>query len=91
VAEFVLDFLLYFFIWFILVYCIQKYLLEIKPSKIRAIVLWSLATIIIVGALFIASSPDHLIYLRRTNAIEIKQSGLKFLWQQVPRLSNEAR
>jgi hypothetical protein len=29
--------------------------------------------------------------LRRTDAIEIKESGLKFLWQQVPRLSNEAR
>jgi hypothetical protein len=91
VAEFVLDFLLYFLICFFMVYCIQNYLLEIKPSKIRTIVLWSLATIIIVGALFIASSPDHLIYLRRTDTMEIKESGIKFLWQQVPQLSNEAR
>jgi cytosine/uracil/thiamine/allantoin permease len=49
VAEFALDFLLYFLICFFVVYCIQNYLLEIKPFKIRTIVLWSLATIIIVG------------------------------------------
>jgi hypothetical protein len=90
-AEMVLDFLLYFFIWLILVYCIHNYLLEIEPSKIRTIVFWSLATIIIVAIAFIASSPDHLIYLRRPDAMEIKESGLKFLWQQPPQLSTKAK
>lgn len=85
VLELFADFLIYFLIWFVLVFCINQYLTKIKTYKIATIGLWTISGIIILGASFIASFPEHIFRFKRTYDMEIMESGYKFVWQNTER------
>lgn len=85
VIELIADILIYFFIWFAIVFCINKYLTKIKTYKIVTIGLWVITGILILGASYIASSPEHIFYFKRPYNIEIIETGYKFVWQHTER------
>jgi hypothetical protein len=85
VIELVADLLIYFLIWFVIVFCINRYLTKIKTYKIVTIGLWTIAGIIIIGASYIASFHENIFHFKRPYNIEIMETGYKFLWQHTER------
>lgn len=85
VIELIADILIYFLIWFAVVFYINKYLTKIKTYKIVTIGLWAITGILILGASYIASSPEHIFYFKRPYNMEIMETGYKFFWQHTER------
>jgi hypothetical protein len=85
VLELIVDFLIYFLLWFAIVFSINKYLTKIKTYKIVTIGLWTISVIIILGASYIASFPEHIFYFKRPYEMEIMETGYKFIWQKTER------
>lgn len=85
VLELIADFLIYFIFWFILVFCINKYLLKIKSFKIVTIPLWFISGTLIFFATYIASFPDVHFYFKQRDEMEIMETGYKFIWQHTER------
>jgi len=85
VTELIADILIYFFIWFAIVFCINRYLTKIKTYKIVTIGLWTISGIIIIGASYIASFPEHIFHFKRPYDMEIMETGYKFFWQHTER------
>lgn len=85
VTEFIFDFLTYFSFWFLLVFCIDRFLIKIITQKILTIVLWALSGLIISGTILIASDSNHIYYVKRPFDISIMETGYKFVWQQTTR------
>lgn len=85
VIELIADILIYFLIWFAVVFNINKYLTKIKTYKVVTIGLWAITGILILGASFIARSPEHIFYFKRPYNMEIMETGYKFVWQHTER------
>ena len=85
VTEFIVDFLTYFSFWFLLVFCIDRFLIKIITQKILTIVLWALSGFIISGTTLIASDSNNIYYVKRPFEIAIMETGYKFVWQQTTR------
>lgn len=85
VTELTIDFLTYFLFWFVVVFCINRFLTKINPHKILTIVLWTLTGLVISGAGLIASNSDNLFFVKRSFDIDIMETGYKFVWQQTER------
>jgi hypothetical protein len=85
VIELIADILVYYLIWFVIVFCINKYLTKIKTYKIVTIGLWTISGIIILGASYIASFPENIFHIKRPYDMEIMQTGYKFVWQHTER------
>ena len=84
-TELVLDFLIYFLFWFIVIFCINRFLVRIKQHKIVTIGLWAVCGIIFCLAGLIASNSTNLFYLKRPFDIEVMETGYKFVWQKTER------
>lgn len=85
ILEFLIDFFIYFLFWFILVFLIHRFLTKLCLHKILTIAIWSIAGLIICGAVFIASFPDNIFYLTRTYEMEVMETGYKPIWQRIER------
>jgi hypothetical protein len=85
VLELCVDFFIYFLIWFVLLFLINKYLTKIKTYKIATIGLWTISGIMIFGASYIASFSENVFRFKRTYDMEIIESGFKFVWQDTER------
>jgi hypothetical protein len=86
--EFFVDFLTYFLIWILVFYCINRFWRKINPTKWLTIFLWSIAGLIICGASFIAANLDHVVYLKRPFDMEVKESGFRFIWEEMEHMDN---
>lgn len=84
-TELFADLLTYFLFWYVIIFCIDRFGIEIKINKIVTIVLWSLTAIVVSGAALIASNPDNLFYVKRPFDIEIMETGYKLVLQQTER------
>ena len=84
-AEFFTDFLIYFLFWFVVVFCINRFLAEIKLHKILIIGLWAVSILIICIAGLIGSNSNNIFYLKRPFDVKIIETGYKFVWQQIER------
>lgn len=85
ILEFLVDLSVYFLFWFMLVFCIHRFVTSIRPHKIFTTGLWTIAGLIIFWATFIASFPENRFYLRRSYDMEIIETGYKFVWKQTDR------
>jgi hypothetical protein len=85
ILELFVDFLTYFLFWFLLVFCINKYLAQIKTYKVVTTVLWAISGIIILGTSYTASFPEHIFFLKRPYDMEIMETGYKCVWQETKR------
>jgi hypothetical protein len=85
VTELIVDILIYFIIWFIAIYCINRFLTKIKTHKIVTIALWTITVFIISGAAYIANYRENIFYVKRPFDIDVMETGYKFVWQQTIR------
>lgn len=83
--EFLIDLLLYFTFWLVLVFCVNRYIMPVKTSHFATILLSTLSTLIFVHTILMASNKDHLFYLKRGFDMEVMETGFKFRWQSQPR------
>jgi hypothetical protein len=86
VFEMIVDFIIYFLFWFMLVFFVSRYLTKIRIHKIVSFGLWTISGVIILGASYIANFPEHIFYFKRTYDMEIMETGYKFFWQPTERL-----
>jgi hypothetical protein len=85
VLELFANFFIYFLFWFLVVFCVNKYLTRIRTYKIVTIALWTISGLIILGASYIASFPEHIFHFKRPYDMEIMDTGYKFIWQHTER------
>jgi hypothetical protein len=85
IAEFVVDLLSYFLFWWVVVFCIYRFVVNIKLHKLVTIILWTLTGLVIGGSGLIASNKDNLFYLKRPFNIEVMTTGYQFIWQRIER------
>lgn len=85
VLELLLDILVYFAFWLVLIFFINKYVLKIKMKKLITITLLSVAGILLAFMIWIASNSDNIYTLKRSFEIETKDTGWKFIWQEEPK------
>lgn len=85
ILELLADFLVYFLFWFLMMYCINNYVLAIRTHKLVTIGLWSIAGLLLLGASYIASFPEHLFHFKRHYDLEIRATGYTFTWEHVKR------
>lgn len=85
ILEFFVDLLAYFMLLYAVIYCINRYLVPIRPARIVTVIVWVLTTLVIGGAGFISSNPNHLFYVKRPFDMEVLDAGYKFTWQPTER------
>lgn len=82
VMEFLADLLTYFSIWLIVIFCIHRFWIQLKPTKIITLFLWTMTGLIITAGALIAFQPNNLFYFRRTFDMEIMETGYRVIWQK---------
>jgi len=82
ISEFIIDLLVYFSFWYLLIFLINRYVGRITINKITSIGLWSITLLTIIGTSFIAFDTNNIYYVKRPFKIEIIETGYKFIWQQ---------
>ena len=80
VLEFMVDFLIYFSFWFLLIVLIHRYLKRIKISKILSGILWVFSTIIFAFAIWISSFTELNLEFKREWEMGVIKSGFKPIW-----------
>jgi len=83
--EFISDLLIYFVFWFLIITCINYYIIKIRPYKALTILLWSLSAIIIGFNALIWSNNDNTFYMKREYKFEVLTTGYQFMWDNVQR------
>ena len=78
IIEFVIDLLTYFLFWFIVIFCINRFLCKIRTHKIITISLWILCTLAIINGMIFCG--NNIYYIKRPFDIEIIKTGYKFFW-----------
>jgi hypothetical protein len=83
--EFLVDFLTYFFICFLLVFLVKRYLAKIKIPNLLTGILWTFSTLIFGFAIWIASFTEQIIQTRRNWDMKVLETGYKFTWMHQDR------
>lgn len=91
IAEFVADLLTHITFWFLIIFCIHKYVLVINISKILIIILWAITITVSSLVIFVAVMPDQVFKFRRDWEMQVIDTGYKFIWQnrERPVIGNE--
>lgn len=85
VMELIIDLLIYFLFWLLLVFIINRFFVKIVVSKILIIFLMTMNALIFSGAIFIASMRENIFKLKRNFDVEVKETGYNFIWQNTQR------
>ncbi len=85
VIEFLLDLLTYFLFWFVLLFCVDRYVNTIRTHKIATICLWILSSFFIAFGILVASNKDNIFFLKRPYEVEVLETGYRFVWENVVR------
>jgi hypothetical protein len=86
--ELLIDLLIYFCFWFIIVFCVDKFIVKIKLYKVVSILLLTIGGLFTFCLTYIACMPDNLFYVKRNFDIDILATGHKFMWDGNPRPEN---
>lgn len=85
IAEFFIDLIIHFSLWFLIIFFIHQYIVRINIPKFLAIALWIITTVTLSLAIFIAAMPDQIIKFKRDWDMQVIDTGYKFIWQQQKR------
>lgn len=85
VTEFVANLLVYFLFWFILVFCVNRFVTKVTVPKAVTIGLWILSGLIIAFATFLAANKENIFYVKRPFSVEVMETGFQFGWQRIER------
>ncbi len=80
--ELILDLSFYFFVWLLIVYCINRYLRPVRIRKIWVVLLFFPTIIIMALYGWVASFPENIYYFNRDFDMKILSTGYRFVWQQ---------
>jgi amino acid transporter len=81
IPQLLIDLLVYFTFWFILIYCIRRYILPIKINRFISIVLVSITVLIIALNAWVLSFEETKFYFKKDFQTEIITTGYRFIWQ----------
>lgn len=84
-TEFTIDLLAYFLFWFVLIFCINRYLTKVKTFKLVTIALWTISGLTISFGTLMASNEDNLFYIKRPFDMRVLETGYEFIWQNTER------
>ncbi len=80
VIELLVDFIIYFLFWFLMVLLIKRVWTQITISKILKSVCWTLAILTISCWTFIFTISEKQIKLKRDWDMQVLTTGYKFTW-----------
>ena len=80
--EFIADFTFYFICWVIILYLINKFIFQIKPSKWIYMIPYVIALLFLIPAILIASMPENVFSIKRDFDIELLDSGVDVIWHK---------
>jgi hypothetical protein len=86
--ELLIDLLTYFSLWFVIVFCIDKFIFKIKLHKIVTILLLTTGGLFTCSLTYIASFHENLFYAKRNFDIDVLVTGYKFMWEGNTRPAN---
>lgn len=89
VLELLVDFLIYFLFWFLVVVGVHYLVVKINPYKPLTIVLWVISGLVLLGATYLASFPEHIFYAKRPYDMKVLKTGYTFSWQQPVRPNDQ--
>ncbi|NHM07504.1 hypothetical protein G4D82_09755 [Flavobacterium sp. CYK-4] len=85
VMELIIDLVVYFLFWSLLIFIINRFFLKIQVPKILMIFLMSISMLIVCCFIFIASMRENIFILKRDFDVEVKETGYNFIWQNTQR------
>lgn len=85
VFEYLVDLVVYFGFWLLLVWLIHRQLLTIHIHWLIAVLLQLIAGIIVFFTVLVATMPEHVYYGHNPYQTVTKASGFKFIWEGNPR------
>jgi hypothetical protein len=88
VSEFLVDLLIHYTFWFVVVLLIKRFIIKISLHKIIPIFLLSIAGLLTAGLILIASNSDNVYKIKRQFDIEILKTGYRFVWDGYSRPEN---
>jgi len=89
ILELLVDFLVYYLFWFLVIYLVQKIFKPLVIGRIFSFVLIGLSIIVLGLAAFIMSNKDNLFYFKRPFEVGIFETGYKFMWQKDKQVNAE--
>jgi hypothetical protein len=81
ISEFIFDLTLYVLVWFLTIFCVNRYWFKIKVHKAMTGALFVITGLILAGTVLLVSMPDHVYKLKRNFDMEILATGYEFIWQ----------
>ena len=85
VGELIIDLFVYFLFWYVIIFCINRFLFAIKVHRVVSPLLWFIALSGIAMWSVIASQSENLFYFRRDFDMKVVGSEYKFIWQRLER------
>lgn len=85
VLELIADVAFYFMVWFVLVYCINRFLIQIKLHNSLTVILISVTAILFSVFVFMASMPENVFKIKRDFDFEILETDYVFIWEEISR------
>jgi hypothetical protein len=85
VIELIIDILFYFLIWFILIFCIDRFLTKIKTFTLLTIGLWTVSGLFIAFGALLVTNKDNIFYIKRPFDMQVLETGYEFIWQHTER------
>lgn len=89
VTELIVNLLVYFLFWSVLIFSINRHIIVIKIPKMVTILLLTVTGLIVIGAIWIGTMPEHIYKTKRDFDIEVLTTGYKFMWQPQSRPNYE--
>ncbi|UPQ79338.1 hypothetical protein M0M57_00520 [Flavobacterium azooxidireducens] len=86
--EMIIDILVHFMFWFLLILFINRFA-KIKMPKILTAVLMIFNVMILCCFIFIVTMPENVFKMKRDFDVEIKKTGYNFIWENTQRPKNE--
>lgn len=78
--ELLIDSVTYFSCWFLLFFCMNRFIVKIKIHNYLAILFLTIGGTILCFMLVTASNPDNLFYVKRPFPIHVTKTEYKFIW-----------
>ena len=82
VIEFIVDFFTYFLFWFVLIFCIDRFLTKVKTYKWATVGLWIVSGLFFALGTLFATYGDNIFYIKRPFDMQILETGYEFIWQR---------
>ena len=86
--ELLIDLFTYFSLWFVVIFCIDKFMVKIKLHKIVITLLLTTGGLFTCGLTYIALMPENIFYAKRNFDIDVLVTGYKFMWDGNTRPKN---